>query len=131
MLGEYAVREAARARLGWPAVISLLGIIMLLFIDFRSWRLVTLVVLSLPFALIGGVIGTFLGGGFFPLGSLAGFITVFGISARNGILLLSHYRHLEQREGEQSSLALAMRGAEERLALILMTTACAGWRYYL
>ena len=126
LLGEYAVREAARDRLGGLAAISLLGIIMMLFIDFRSWRLVTLVVLSLPFALIGGVVGAFLGGGVLSLGSLVGFITVLGIAARNGILLLSHYRHLEQSEGEQSGLALAMRGAEERLAPILMTAACAG-----
>lgn len=126
LLGEYAVREAARDRLGWLAAISLLGIIMLLFIDFRSWRLVTLVVLSLPFALIGGVVGAFLGGGVLSLGSLVGFITVLGIAARNGILLLSHYRHLELKEGEQSNLALVMRGAEERLAPILMTAACAG-----
>jgi len=59
------------------------------------------------------------------LGSLVGFVTVLGIAARNGILLLSHYRHLEQREGEKFGPELAMRGAEERLAPILITASCA------
>lgn len=124
-LGEYAVRRAARDRLGWLAAASMLGILVLLHVDFRSLRLVLLVALTLPFALIGGVAGAFLGGGVLSLGSLVGFVTVLGIAARNGILLLSHYRHLEEREGENFGLTLAMRGAEERLSPILMTASCA------
>ena len=124
-LGEYTVRQAARDRLMWLTAGSLLCILVLLHADFRSLRLALLVALTLPFALIGGVAGAFLGGGVLTLGSLVGFVTVLGIAARNGILLVSHYQHLEQREGESVGLTLAMRGAEERLAPILMTASCA------
>jgi Cu/Ag efflux pump CusA len=125
-LGEYAARQASSERLAWLSLASLLGILVLLHVDFRSLRLVLLVALTLPFALIGGVVGAFLSGGVLSLGSLVGFITVLGIAARNGIMLLSHYRHLEQKEGQVFGAGLAMRGAEERLAPILMTAACAG-----
>jgi Cu/Ag efflux pump CusA len=76
--------------------------------------------------LIGGVAAAFFSGGALSLGSLVGFITVLGIAARNGIMLLSHYRHLQQDEAVPFGPGLAMRGAEERLAPILMTAACAG-----
>jgi Cu/Ag efflux pump CusA len=97
----------------------------LLHLDFRSLRLVLLVVLTPPFALIGCVVSTFVGGEGLSVGSLVAFVTVLGIAARNGILLLSLYRNLEQREGENFGPELAMRGAEERLAPILMTASCA------
>jgi Cu/Ag efflux pump CusA len=105
---------------------SLIGIFLLLQMDFASTRLALLVFLTLPFALIGGVLGAFLSGGILSLGSLVGFVTVLGIAARNGIMLVSHYRHLEHVEGEPFGLRLIMRGAEERLAPILMTALCAG-----
>jgi len=91
--------------------------------DFRSWRLAVLVFLTLPFALLGGVIGAFVGGGVL---SLVGFVTVLGIAARNGIMLVSHYRHLEIEEGESFGPKLVLRGAEERLSPILMTALCSG-----
>ena len=78
---------------------SLLGILLVLHVDFGSVRLVALVALTIPFALIGGVASVFLTGGVLSLGSLVGFVTVLGIAARNGIMLVSHYRHLEQRGG--------------------------------
>ena len=74
-----------------------------------------------PFALIGGVVAVFLAGGILSLGSLVGFITVLGIATRNGIMLVSHYRHLQVVEGMPFGLDLVVRGAEERLAPILMT----------
>ena len=67
--------------------------------------------LTLPFALIGGVVGAILGGGVLSLGSLVGFVTVLGIAARNGIMLVSHYRHLEHEEGEPFGLDLVVRGS--------------------
>jgi Cu/Ag efflux pump CusA len=92
-----------------------------LHVDFGSARLVALVALTLPFALIGGVAAAFLSGGVLSLGSLVGFVTVLGIAGRNGIMLISHYRHLQEEEGVAFGRELAMRGAEERLAPILMT----------
>ena len=124
-LGEYAARQSSRNRLLLLAAFSVIGILVLLHVDFRSLRLVLLVALTLPFALIGGVAGAFLTGGVLSLGSLVGFVTVLGIAARNGIMLLSHYRHLEMSEGEAFGVPLVLRGAEERLAPILMTASCA------
>ena len=125
-LGEYTERQQSQRRLLLLSVLALLGVVVLLHAEFASWRLTMLVVLTLPFALIGGVIGAFLTGGVLSLGSLVGFVTVLGVAARNGIMLLSHYQHLELVEGEPFGTALAIRGAEERLAPILMTALCAG-----
>ena len=94
--------------------------------DFQSWRLTLLVALTIPFALVGGVVGTMLDNGVLSLGSLVGFVTVLGIAARNGIMLVSHYRHLEEVEGEAFGPKLVQRGSEERLAPILMTALATG-----
>lgn len=125
ILGEWAERQAAQSRLGWLALGSLAGILVLLLADFQSVRLTLLVALTLPFALIGGVLAAWWSGGVLSLGSLVGFVTVLGIAARNGILLVSHYRHLQQEEGEACGLPLVLRGSEERLVPILMTAATA------
>ncbi|HMV85522.1 MAG TPA: efflux RND transporter permease subunit [Blastocatellia bacterium] len=125
-LGEFAARQASKNRLFALAGLALLGILLLLHADFRSGRLVTLVAVSLPFALIGGVAATLLTGGVLSLGSLVGFVTVLGIAARNGIMLVSHYRHLETEEGQAFGKELVLRGSEERLAPILMTALATG-----
>jgi Cu/Ag efflux pump CusA len=125
-LGEYAAREESRRRLMALGALSLIGILLIIHADFRSVRLTALVALTLPFALIGGVAGAVLGGGVLSLGSLVGFVTVLGIAARNGIMLVSHYRHLELEEGEPFGLGLVLRGSEERLAPILMTALATG-----
>jgi Cu/Ag efflux pump CusA len=125
-LGEYAAREESRRRLFALSAVSLVGILLLLHVDFRSWRVALLVFLTIPFALVGGVIGAVLQGGVLSLGSLVGFVTVLGIAARNGIMLVSHYRHLEQEEGEPFGVSLVLRGARERLVPILMTALCTG-----
>jgi Cu/Ag efflux pump CusA len=75
----------------------------------------------LPLAMLGGVLGVFASGGVMSLGSLVGFVTVIGIAARNAIMLISHYRHLATEEGVASDREWILRGAEERLAPILMT----------
>ncbi len=125
-LGEYAAREESSRRLMALAGLSLLGILLIIHADFRSMRLTALVALTLPFALIGGVVGAIIGGGVLSLGSLVGFVTVLGIAARNGIMLVSHYRHLELEEGEPFGLNLVIRGSMERLAPILMTALATG-----
>jgi Cu/Ag efflux pump CusA len=126
LLGEYAARTQSRDRLLSISLLALLGIAVLLHVDFQSLRLTLLVFLTLPFALIGGVAGAWVGGGVLSIGSLVGFVTVLGIAARNGIMLVSHYRHLEISEGLPFGAELVLRGAQERLAPILMTAACAG-----
>jgi Cu/Ag efflux pump CusA len=94
---------------------------MVLYADFRSLRLALLAFGTLPFALVGGVAAPWLGGGVLSLGSLVGFVTVLGIAARNGIMLVSHYRHLEQEEGVPFGRELVCAARSERLAPILMT----------
>lgn len=125
-LGEYEEAKASRNRLLGLTVFALLGILLLLHADFQSLRSVALIALTLPFALIGGVIGAFLCGGILSLGSLIGFVTVLGVAARNGIMLMDHYRHLQREEGMPHGKELAIRGAEERLAPILMTALTTG-----
>ena len=121
LLGEYAARQEAQTRLLAFAGIAVGGILILLFTDFKSPRLVALVALTLPFALIGGVFAAWFGDRALSLGSLVGFVTVLGIAARNSIMLVSHCQHLEHEEAEPFGPSLVLRAAEERLAPILMT----------
>ena len=123
VLGEYAARQAARARLIALSLLSFVAVFLILHADFGSVRTATLVFATLPFALVGGVAAVLLGGGVLSLGSLVGFVTVLGIAARNGIMLVSHFRHLESEEGMTFGPELVLRGAEERLVPILMTAA--------
>ena len=125
-IGEYTAREESRRRLFLLSAMSLAGILLLLYVDFASWRLTLMVSLTLPFALVGGVMGAWLDTGVLSLGSLVGFVTVLGIAARNGIMLVSHYRHLEEVEGEPFGMGLVLRGSAERLAPILMTALSTG-----
>ncbi len=126
LLGEYQERQAAQRNLLLYAVAALIGILLLLRMAFGSWRLSTLTLLTLPMALVGGVLAAYIGGGVLSLGSLVGFFTVMGIAARNGILLINHYQHLEQHEGESFGPGLVLRGARERLSPILMTALATG-----
>lgn len=121
LLGEYAAQAESRNRLLTLALFALLGIFLLLFVDFGEARPAALVFVTLPFALVGGVMAALASGGVLSLGSLVGFVSVLGIAARNGIMLISHYRHLEVEEGMAWGRELILRGAEERLAPILMT----------
>lgn len=121
VLGEYEARSAARRQLMLLFAASVAGILLLLHIDLRSWRLSLIVFLALPFSLLGGVFSAMLGGGVLSLGSMIGFVAVFGIAARNAIMLVSHYRHLVLVEGIPFDRDLVVRGAEERVAPILMT----------
>ena len=125
-LGEYAEAQASRQRLFGLTAFSLLGILLLLHSDFQSMRTVLLIFLTLPFALVGGIAGAFLSGGVISPGSLIGFVTVLGVAARNGIMLMDHYRHLQREEGLEFGTELIIRGAEERLAPILMTALTTG-----
>jgi Cu/Ag efflux pump CusA len=126
LLGEYAERQAAQQRLLIAGLIVALGAFLLLQAAFQSWRLAAMTFFTLPLALVGGLVAAALaGGGALSLGSLVGLIAVLGIAIRNGILLISHFQHLE-REGEPLGAGLILRGARERLAPIVMTALATG-----
>jgi Cu/Ag efflux pump CusA len=119
--GEAIEREAAQRRLIYYGIAAALAILLLLQAAFRSWRLAIMLVVTLPMALVGGVIAAWGDLWTITLGALVGFFTVLGIAARNGILLISHFRHLEDVEEEPFGPELVIRGTAERLSPILMT----------
>jgi CzcA family heavy metal efflux pump len=121
-LGEYKERTTATRQLFLFGIGAALVIFALLQASFGVWRLALLSFVTLPIALVGGALAAFLFERTLSLGSLVGFYTVFGIAARNGILMISHFQHLEHEEGETFGRALVLRGARERLAPILMTS---------
>jgi CzcA family heavy metal efflux pump len=125
-LGEYQARQESTQKLLALAALALAGVVLLLHVDFGEWRPTLLVALTIPFALVGGVFAVMFTTGVVSLGSLVGFVTVLGIAARNGIMLVSHFRHLELAEGVPFGVGLVLRGAEERLAPILMTALATG-----
>jgi Cu/Ag efflux pump CusA len=102
------------------------GLFMMLVLAFERARDALLVMLNLPLALIGGVAGVFLSGGVLSVASMIGFITLFGIATRNGIMLVSHIHHLMKEEGVTDFREAVERGAAERLVPILMTAMAAG-----
>ncbi len=123
--GEFAAKAEAQHRMLWLGAASLLGILLLLYLDFRNLKLSLLMMLSVPLACIGGVASVLLSGGDISLGSIVGFVTVFGIAVRNGILLISNYQHRLQN-GDTFGLQMIVAGSVERLAPILMTAGTAG-----
>lgn len=98
-----------------------LGIILLLSVVFMNVRNLLLVLANVPFALVGGILAVFTQGGELSLGAMVGFVTLFGITIRNSIMLISHYEHLVRVEGREWGLRTAIDGASERLIPILMT----------
>ncbi|MEY9845281.1 efflux RND transporter permease subunit [Streptacidiphilus sp. MAP5-3] len=122
LLGEYQERQQAQNSLLTTALLAGVAILLLLQLSFGSWRLAALLFVTLPMALIGGLIAIWFGGAQVTIGALVGFFTVFGIAARNGILMINHCQHLEREEGMEFGPDLVVRGASERLAPILMTS---------
>ncbi|MEY2443178.1 MAG: hypothetical protein QOJ46_2604 [bacterium] len=121
VVGEATELGAAQSKLLAFGAAAAVLILLLLQAVFSNLRLAALTFLALPMSVVGGVLAAKLTGGGLSLGSLVGFLTVFGICARNGILMLSHFQHLEREEGEVFGPELVLRGATERLAPILMT----------
>lgn len=118
-----AAVEQARSREDLIVHSSLagVGVLLLLFIALQRMRNMLLVLVNLPFSLVGGVIAVLLTGGVLSIGSLVGFVTLFGITLRNSIMLVSHYQYLVVEEGEPWNAQTALRGAQERLPSILIT----------
>jgi CzcA family heavy metal efflux pump len=126
--GAAEAQAAATRQLLLHTAIAAVGILLLLTVVFRHWRNLLLVLANVPFALVGGVLAVWLttilggaGAGGLTVGSLVGFVTLFGITTRNSIMMISHFEHLVQEEGLTWGLDTAMRGAAERLIPILMT----------
>jgi Cu/Ag efflux pump CusA len=124
--GQFESAESTTRLLSFLGVVIVAGIAGLLHITFRSARDALFILLNLPLALIGGVAGVYLTGGTLSVASIIGFITVFGVAARNGIMMISHIRHLQRAEGVKSFSEAVRQGAMERLAPILMTALAAG-----
>jgi CzcA family heavy metal efflux pump len=121
LTGEHEARRTAQRELLLLSLASAAGILLLLGMVFRSGRRLLLVLVNLPFALVGGVAAVYLAGGVLDVGSLVGFVTLFGITTRNGIMMVSHWQHLHEEEGMPWGPELVFRGAHERLAPVLMT----------
>lgn len=121
VIGESTELAAAQNRLALLGIAAAIAILLLLHAAFRNFRAALLTFLLLPMALAGGALAVWLAAGIVSLGSLVGFLTVFGIAARNGILMISHFQRLEHDEGMPFGPELVTRGAAERLAPILMT----------
>ncbi len=119
--GAASGQRQARRELLVHSALAALGIMLLLSVAFRDARSVTLILATTPFALVGGVLAVALTGATLSIGSLVGFVTLFGIAARNAILLIAHVGHLVTLEGAQWSLPTVLRGTRERLVPILMT----------
>lgn len=124
--GASEARSRAQQEILTHALIAGAGIIILLFMATPSFRNVVLVLANLPFALVGGVLAALLTGGNLSIGSLVGFVTLFGITMRNSIMMISHFEHLVTQEGEEWGLHAVVRGASERLTPVLMTAAVTG-----
>jgi Cu/Ag efflux pump CusA len=119
--GESEARSQSQRDLLAYGAMAAVGIALLLFLALKSGRAVVLVMMNLPFALVGGVLSVALTGGNLSLGGMVGFVTLFGISLRNSIMLISHYEHLVHVDRMPWGMEAAVRGAAERLIPILMT----------
>ena len=124
--GQFESEAQASRQLLWLSAGVVVAIFFILSTAFGSSRDGLLIMLNLPLALIGGVAGVYLSGGVLSVASIVGFITLFGIATRNGIMLVSHIRHLQEHEGVTDFRTAVVRGATERVVPILMTALAAG-----
>lgn len=119
--GGFESQAKAQRNILILSIFSLLGMFLALYTHYRSVNLSLQIMLAIPLSFIGAIIGIYLTGGVFSIATLVGFITLAGIASRNGILMISHYLHLMQYEGEKFDLEMLRRGTQERLVPVLMT----------
>jgi CzcA family heavy metal efflux pump len=124
--GQFEAAQEATKTLLVLGILVLVGIFVLLYVALASMRDAVLVMLNMPLALIGGVVGVFVAGGVLSIASIIGLITLFGIATRNGIMLVTHIRHLVDVEGVSDTEQAVTRGASERLVPIIMTALASG-----
>ena len=124
--GQFESAASATQTLLALGLIVLAGMFLLLRQAFASSRDAGIVMLNLPLALVGGVVGLWLTGGILSVATIIGFITLFGIATRNGVMLISHIKHLREEEGVSDLAEAVTRASEERLVPILMTAISAG-----
>lgn len=119
--GQFESQASAARLIALLSLFSLAGMVLVLYMHFRSINLALQVMLSIPLAFIGAIAGLWLTGGIFSIASLVGFVSLTGIAARNGIMMIAHYLHLMEHEGEQFDKAMIYRGTAERIIPVLMT----------
>ena len=120
--GSAQAQAEARRNLLMNSLVAGLGILLLLAVVTGSWRNVLLVLVNMPFALVGGVLAVFATGGVLTLGAMVGFVTLFGITLRNSIMMISHYEYIVANEGIAWGVKAAIKGAADRLTPIMMTS---------
>ena len=119
--GQFEAEKSATRMIALLSLVSFIGMFVLLCTHFRSVNLAIQVMISIPLAFIGAVVGVYVTGGSLSVATLIGFITLTGIATRNAIMMLSHYIHLMKHEGEKFDLSMLFRGTQERLVPVLMT----------
>lgn len=123
--GQFQAQQEASKRISFFGFLAILGVALVLFSHFRSPMIVAQVMLTIPFAFIGGIFLLFITDRSITVASMVGFITLCGIASRNGIMMISHYLHLMKHEGEAFSKEMIIRGSLERLVPVLMTATVA------
>jgi len=124
--GQFQASQEATRTLSLLTIFSLIAIFFLLIKALGDWRSALQVMINIPLALIGAVIALLLSGGVFSVATLVGFISLVGITSRNGIMMISHYLHLMREEGENFTEEMIIRGSLERLVPVMMTALTAG-----
>lgn len=119
--GQFESQKSASRLILFLSIFSVIGIFLVLYSHFKSTQITLQIMLNIPLALIGSVIAVLLTGGTFSVATMVGFITLTGIASRNGIMMISHYIHLMEHEGETFSKQMIIRGSLERLVPVLMT----------
>ena len=119
--GQFESQQQAAKLMRFLAVLAILGIFLVLYMHFKSSFVSIQVMLNIPMAFIGGVVGIYLTNQIISVASLVAFVTLCGIASRNGIMMISHYLHLMKYEGEKFTEAMVIRGSLERLVPVLMT----------
>jgi HME family heavy-metal exporter len=119
--GQFESQQSASRLILILSIFSIAGIFLVLYSHFNSSIMVLQIMLNIPLALIGSVVAVMLTGGVFSIATMVGFITLTGIASRNGIMMISHYIHLVEHEGEKFSKEMIIRGSLERLVPVLMT----------